>query len=109
MHILHGLGKTEQLVREMKCYRLSILAVTETHLSEEGGMMVLAEESGYTVIFSGRQDEHYMEGVGLALTPHAGATMQYHQAVSECWSFADCRGICSYQPGQHRRERPVLL
>ena len=82
MHILHGLGKTEHVAREMKCYRLSILAVTETHLSEEGEMMFLAEENGYTMIFSGRQDEHYMERVGLALTPHAGATMQYHQAVS---------------------------
>ena len=44
--------------------------------------MVLEEESGYTMIFSGRQDERSMEGVGLALTPHARAAMRYHQAVS---------------------------
>ena len=71
--------KTEQLAREMKRYRLSILAVTETHLPGEGEM-VLEEESGYTMIFSGRQDERNMEGVGLALTPYARATMRYHQA-----------------------------
>ena len=81
MHTLWGLGKTEQLMREMKRYRLSILAVTETHLQEEGEM-VLKEESRYTTIFSERQDEHNMEGVGLALTPRARATMRYHQAVS---------------------------
>ena len=66
---------------EMKRYRLSILVETETQLQEEGEM-VLEEGSGYTMIFSGRQDEHNNEGVGLALTPHARATMQYHQAVS---------------------------
>ena len=55
--------------------------MTETHLPGEGEM-VLEEESGYTMIFSGRQDERNMEGVGLALTPYARATMQYHQAVS---------------------------
>ena len=81
MHILCGLGKTEPLVTEMKCYRLSILAVPETQLPEEGEM-VLAEESGYTMIFSGRQDEHNNEGVGLALTPRARATVRYHHAVS---------------------------
>ena len=42
----------------------------------------MEEESRYTTIFSGRQDEHNMEGVGLALPPHARATMRYHQAVS---------------------------
>ena len=78
---LRGLGKTEQPAREMKRYWWSILAVIETHLPGEGEM-VLEEESGYTMILSGRQDERNMEGVGLALTPHARATMRYPQAVS---------------------------
>ena len=78
---LRGLGKKEQLAREMKRYRLSILAVTETHLPGEGEM-ILEEGSDYTMIFSGRRDESNAEGVGLALTPHARATMRCHQAVS---------------------------
>ena len=78
---LRGLGKTEQLAREMKRYRLSILAVTETHLPGEGEM-TLEEGGNYTMIFSGRQDESNVEGVELDLTPHARATMRYHQAVS---------------------------
>ena len=61
---LRGLGKTEHLAEEMKRYRLSNLAVTETHLTGEGEML-LDEESGYTMFFSGRQDGHSMEGVGL--------------------------------------------
>ena len=69
------------MAREMKRYRLSILAVTETHLPGEGAV-VLEEKSGYNMIFSESQDECSMEGGGLALTPHARATMRYHQAVS---------------------------
>ena len=74
MSTLPGLGKTEQLAREMRCYWLSSLAVTETHLPGVGDV-VLEEESGYNTIFSGRQDERNMEGVGLALTPLTRATM----------------------------------
>ena len=77
---LRRLGKTEQLARELKHYWLSILAVTETTYQGKERWS-WEEESGYTMIFAGSQDECNMEGVGLALTPHARATMQYHQAV----------------------------
>ena len=36
VHTLRGLGKPEQLASEMKRYKLSVLAVTETHISGEG-------------------------------------------------------------------------
>ena len=78
---LHGLGKPDQLVNEMKLYRLSILAVTETHLSGEGEMM-LDEEGSYTMLFSGRLDNRSAEGVGLALSPQAQAALRHHQSVS---------------------------
>jgi len=58
---LRGLGKTEQLAREMKRYRLSILAVTETLLPAEE--MVLEQKNGYTMN-SGRHDKRTMEGGG---------------------------------------------
>ena len=41
-----GLGKSQQLAAEMQRNRISILAVTETHLSEPGHLM-LDEENGY--------------------------------------------------------------
>ena len=78
---LRGLGKLEQLAGEMKRYRLSILAVTETHLPGEGEM-VLDVETGYRLLFSGRLDGSNVEGVGIALSPHARAALRHYQAVS---------------------------
>ena len=65
----------------MKRYKLSIVAVTETHLAGEGEMP-LDEEGKYIILFSGRQDGQNMEGVGLALSSQARAAMRHHQSVS---------------------------
>ena len=78
---LRGSGKTEQLALAMKQYRLSCVAVTETHLTGTGEM-VLDAHTGYSMIFSGRKDTSNAEGVGLALTPHARAALRHYQAVS---------------------------
>ena len=66
------------------------------------------------MIFSGGQDKRNMEGVGLAHTNHATATMWNHQAVSsrvlaakfltKSRSSAGCCDIFSYW--LYRRERP---
>ena len=37
---LRGIGRPEQLAMEMKQYKLSMLAVTETHLSGKGEMVL---------------------------------------------------------------------
>ena len=52
----------EQLAMEMERYRLSMLAVTETHLAGEGEM-VLDECRGYKMLFSGM--EGLQKGWGL--------------------------------------------
>ena len=39
VHTLCGLGKPEQLASEMKQYKLSVLAVTETHITGRGGFV----------------------------------------------------------------------
>lgn len=59
---LRGRGKPEFLTNEMKRYKLSIVAVTETHLTSE---MPLDEEGRYIILFSGRQDGCNVEGAGL--------------------------------------------
>ena len=79
---LCGLGKAEQLASAMSQYWLSIVAVTETHLTG-AGEMVLDANTGHTMIFSGRKDANNAEGVGLALTPHARAALRQYQAVSK--------------------------
>ena len=78
---LRGIGKMEQLAMEMERYRLSMLAVTETHLAGEGEI-VLDECRGYKMLFAGRKDGRAAEGVGLALTPHAWAALRHYQPVS---------------------------
>ena len=50
-----GLGKLQQLAAEMQRNRISIAAVTETHLSDAGHLK-LDEENGYRLVFSGRKD-----------------------------------------------------
>ena len=52
---LRGLGKTQQLAMEMERHKVSILAVTKTHIPDSG-KVVLDESKGYTMVFSGRQD-----------------------------------------------------
>ena len=59
-------GKTEQLALAMKQYRLSSVAVTETHLTG-AGEMVLDAHTGYSMIFSERKDTSNAEGVGRHL------------------------------------------
>ena len=78
---LRGLGKLEQLTNEMERYKVAVLAVTETHLTETG-QIVMDEMKGYRMLLSGRQDNRAAEGVGLALAPHAFAALRHYQAVS---------------------------
>ena len=57
---LWGLGKLQQLAEEIHRNRISIPAVTETHLSEAENLM-LGEEHGYRLVFSGRKDGTTLE------------------------------------------------
>ena len=78
---LRGQGKPEQLASEIERYKVSVLAMTETHLTENGEMM-LGEVKGYKMLLSGRQDGNAAEGVGLALALQAMAALKHYQAVS---------------------------
>ena len=48
---LRGTGKPELLANEMKQYKLSIVAVTETYLASEGEMP-FDEEGKYIILFT---------------------------------------------------------
>ena len=80
--MLRELSKLEELAREIMQYRLSTVAVTETHLPSEGER-VLDAETGYKLLFPGRLDGRNVEGVGIALSPHASTTLQHYEAVSQ--------------------------
>ena len=60
---------------------MSMLGVTETHLTESGQMQ-LDEVKGYKFLPSGRQDGKAAEGVRLALALWAWAALRHYQAVS---------------------------
>ena len=64
---------------EMERYWISVLAVTETHLTGEGEM-VLDEGRGYRMLFAGRKDRRAI-GVRLAVTPQARASLRHYQPV----------------------------
>ena len=78
---LRGLGKAQQLAMEMERHKVSVLAVTETHLPGSGEM-ALDESKRYRMVFSGRQDGNAREGVGLAFAPHTKAALRCYEAVS---------------------------
>ena len=66
----------------MEPYRVSVLAVTETHLAGENEI-VLDECRGHKMLFfgTGREYRRTVKGVGLVLTPtqdlHSATANQY--------------------------------
>ena len=52
MRSLRGLDKTQQLAMEMERHKVSVLAVTKTHIPDSGEM-VLDKSKGYTMVFLG--------------------------------------------------------
>jgi len=67
---------------KMKCYLAFLQLSCSGEPLTRWRWPVLEEESGYAIIFSSRQDMCNVERMGLALTPHTSATVQYHQALS---------------------------
>ena len=107
---LRGVGKTEQLTMEMEPYRLSVLAVTETHLAGEDEM-VLDECRGHKMLFSGtgREYRRIAEGVGLVLTPTSILLSASGRICRTNGTIICGSGICSYQSEQCRGQGAVLL
>ena len=71
----------EQLANEMEQYKMTVFAVTKTHLTETG-QIVMDIVKGHRMLLSRRQDGRAAKEVGLALAPHALAFMRHYQAVS---------------------------
>ena len=56
-------GRTDQVLKTMKDYRLDILGVSEMRWTGQGRLMI----DGATVLYSGKQD-HHTHGVGIILS-----------------------------------------
>ena len=62
---LHGDGKIEQLVKEAKRYKLSVLGVSEMRWSGSGKKMIDGNEM--VLYYSGLDDNSHQSGVGILL------------------------------------------
>ena len=56
-------SKSNQILREMKVYKLDILCLSECRLKDSGKMLL---EDGTTLLFSGNADQ-CIRGVGIAI------------------------------------------
>ena len=65
--------------RAQKKYKLSSLAVTETHMVDDREMKL---DDSYVLIYSGRRDGRQSEGVGIALSPQTRAALRYYLSDS---------------------------
>ena len=58
----------EQLANEMEQYKMTVFAVTETHLTETG-QIVIDKMKGYRMLLSRRQDGRQLKDLDWPLTP----------------------------------------
>jgi len=71
---MYQAGKSDQVAREFRSYRLDILGLTETRWL---GMGQIRLRQGETVIYSGHEDENadHTEGVAIMLSPKAARSL----------------------------------
>ena len=76
---LYETGKTVQVVKEMKRYRLNILGISEMRWTDSG---IMTLGSGETVCYSGRSDGQHQEGVGILMDKEARKSMMGWEPVN---------------------------
>ena len=73
---LYSTGRTAQVMKEMRRYKIGILGISEYRWSGSGRSKT---QSGETILYSGRDDEVHQSGVALALDKESAKCL-------ECWS-----------------------
>ncbi|CAG5117139.1 unnamed protein product, partial [Candidula unifasciata] len=78
---LYDIGRTMEVAKEMKHYRISILGLCETRWTGTGKSIL---NSGETILFSGHTEENspHSEGVALMLSKEADRALIEWEAVS---------------------------
>ena len=62
---MYEIGKSAQVAREMKNYRIGALGISEVRWT---GFRKTKLSTGESIIFSGRDDTHHREGVAIMMT-----------------------------------------
>ena len=73
---LYSTGRTAQVMKEMRRYKIGILGISECRWS---GFGRLKTQTGETILYSGRDDEVHQSGVALALDKESAKCL-------ECWA-----------------------
>lgn len=73
--------KTTQFCWKMKMYDLDILGISESRWLDKGRSYLSNDNTG--VIFSGRNDEHYSEGVAIMITSKVERLLLNWEPINE--------------------------
>ena len=67
-------------MKEMRNYRLDILCISECRWTGSGK---ITTQTGETIIYSGRPDDHHSNGVAIAMTKEAYKSLQEWTPISD--------------------------
>ena len=76
---MYQLGKTAQVCKEMRRYNIDILGVSECRWTGFGKMQT---QTGETILYSGREDQH-QHGVAVIMKKNAAGALMSWKPVSE--------------------------
>lgn len=62
---MYETGRTAQVIKEMRRYKLDILCVSESRWTDSG---MIRTSTGEKVIYSGRTDGHHTRGVAIIMS-----------------------------------------
>ena len=77
---LYSTGRTAQVMKEMKRYKIRILGISECRWS---GFGRLKTQAGETILNSGRDDEVYQSGVALTLDKESAKCLECRAPISD--------------------------
>ncbi|XP_056022145.1 uncharacterized protein LOC130055022 [Ostrea edulis] len=69
---MYSTGKTAQVIAEMKRYHLNIIGISECRWTDSGKIRT---QTGETILYSGRKDNHHNNGVAIAISKEKAKTL----------------------------------
>ena len=77
---MYAIGKTEQVAKVMKEYRLDVLGISECRWTGFGKVKL---RTGETVIYSGREDGLHRNGVAIMMSSFAEKTLMEWKPIND--------------------------
>ena len=80
MRTMFAVGKTAQITAEMTRYSINILGVSECRWS---GFGRLKEQTGETIIYSGKDDDVHLSGVAIVMSKKIAQSLDSWKPISD--------------------------